>query len=148
MAIQAWLTNIARGSGSANHVIDERRGDPGHQVDDRVAGNPYARKRRLALTELVGAYRSETDDLLVELEAAQGVGHPQHHVVQLGLHRFSCGEGGIRTLGTVALTHDFEGMRASATRSPLPGHGALCRSSARRAWRREWDSWGCPHRSE
>jgi hypothetical protein len=36
--------------------------------------------------------------------------------------------------------HMISSHAPSATRSPLPGHGALCRSSARRAWRREWDS--------
>ena len=49
---------------------------------------------------VVGAYLSETNDVDEELEAAKGIGHPQHHVVQLGLHQVSifCGEGGIRTL--------------------------------------------------
>jgi hypothetical protein len=42
-------------------VIDQRRGDLGHQIDDRVAGGADAWKRRLAVAELVGAYRSETD---------------------------------------------------------------------------------------
>jgi hypothetical protein len=67
------VDQIPGGALDADHVIDERRGDLGHQVDDRVTGDADAGKRRLALAELVGAYRNETDDALVELQRPERI---------------------------------------------------------------------------